>query len=420
LIVAFAAGNADGSDRQYIFSDAAGDEVPHPVDLKPAQIAKHEAAFDDAPQPVPQGLFRYIAVLDVAEAYDDNIFSTATDRKSDFITEVSPSLRAESNWQAHYLRWQAGGEFARYLHNGDERFDDMNGSAEGRLDLSNDTNLFGGIWFGRDHEERESPDEVHGTEPTRYLDWRSYWGAFHRFDAVSITAGGRFERLNYEDVRSPTGEINNDDRDRTLYTGGGRIGYRIADKLDPFVRGAVDVRRYSHRADDQGSRRSSHGYRLVAGVTVGPFQSVHAEIFAGYMSQNYDDARLRDVRTPGAGSALRWAVTQRTELSLSLDRTIEETTLPMASASVQSSARVGMKHRFADWLSADAALAGASHEFYGIRRDDTWLSSALAATLRLTNNLSLTGEYNRTRVASSADNEGFVRNRLHLSATGRF
>jgi hypothetical protein len=95
---------------------------------------------------------------------------------------------------------------------------------DSRFDVSRASNLFGGGAYTRDVEDRDSPDDVSGSAPTEFSITDGYAGAFHRFGRPAVRIGGTFRSLNFDDTPALGGAINNDDRDRTKYTGGAWAG----------------------------------------------------------------------------------------------------------------------------------------------------------------------------------------------------
>ncbi len=242
--------------------------------------------------------------IDVTEYYDDNIFATRTNEKSDFITVVTPSLGVESDWEKHQARFETGANIGRYTGNSAENYEDYWVGADGRFDISPKSNLFAGSRYSRNHEERESPDDIVGTEPTAFDLINSYAGGFHRFDQLAVRIGGTHRKYDFEDTPALAGNINNDDRDRNQYTGGANVSYRFTNAYRAFVEGATDIRRYNSSVDDNGFNRDSDGYRLSAGVRFDR-ETVKGRVFAGYMKQEYDDPALSDVGAPTVGGNLR-------------------------------------------------------------------------------------------------------------------
>lgn len=345
---------------------------------------------------VPLGTFILFPVLGLSEVYDDNIFAARDNRRHDFVTVVAPSLTAIANDSAKYVRLRAGADVGRYKMHGSEDYADGHASAEGRFDLSPSTSVFGGAWLGHDHEERESFNEVFGREPTRYFDLQGYGGIRHRIGPFTVRLGGRIERLDFRDTESSTGEINNDDRDRTLYAGGARVGFDLFPGGEPFAQAGFDSRRYDTAADDNLFVRDSNGRRFILGARLSPVPDLSVQAFAGTMTQIYDDARLKDVHQPALGASLNWNAAPGTRIGAILDRTIEESTLANASATVDTVGALTLRQEIAERLVVHARAGAGQARFAGIGREDELVFAGATVTWRISPRISLVGEYHWT------------------------
>ncbi len=349
---------------------------------------------DEAAKAPKLGGFFVDPRLVVTERYDDNIFSTRNDKTRDFVTVVAPSVTAELDTERHALSFEAGAELGRYAEFDDEDYEDWYVGGDGRIDLAPGTFLFGGIRHDADHEERESPDDVAGAEPTEFTSTRAYAGAAIRADRLRVRVGATAVRLDFDDVPAGGGAmINNDDRDRDTYEIGGRMTYLAAPGLQPFVQGLADVRRYEDGRDDFGFNRDSAGFTAAAGLGLGFAGGVELELLAGIAQQNYEDRALEDVTVPDVGATLLWPVGPDTTVEASLDRTIEETTIPLASAYVRTAGNVRLEHRLRADLNATATLNYSSNDYRGIRRTDHVVSGGLALRHYLTPLIFLGADY---------------------------
>ena len=366
------------------------------------------------------GAFVLFPVLGLSEIHDDNIFAARDNRKHDFVTVVAPSLTAIADGPAEYVRLRAGGQIGRYKMHGSEDYADGNTSAEGRLDLSPATRIFGGAWLGRDHEERESSDEVFGREPTRYFDLQGYGGIRHRIGPLSVRLGGRVERLDFRDTKSSTGEINNDDRDRTAYAGGARISFDLFPEFEPFAQAGFDFRRYDTATDDNRFARDSNGRRLVLGARLSPIPDLSLQAFAGAMTQDYDDDRLKGVHRPALGASLSWQAAPKTRIGAFLDRTIEETTLANAASTVETVGALTLRQEIAERFVVLARAGAGRSRFAGIGREDELVFAGATVTWRINPRISLIGEYHWTGQTSTVDGEAYRRNRALIGVEGRF
>ncbi|MBM3566452.1 MAG: hypothetical protein FJX42_10125 [Alphaproteobacteria bacterium] len=405
----------------------AGGAAAEPSAKKTSAPAAELALHDPLPREeepagpgVRAGPFLLFPVVGLSETYDDNIFAAHSGKKDDFVRTVAPSLTAVAEDAERLVRLRAGGHAGFYKWHSSENFLDVHASAEGAANVSPETRNFGGGWIGRDHEERESTDEAFGREPTRYFDFKGYAGVRRRAGPLTLTFGGRAERLDFRDTATSTAPINNDDRDRNLLGGGAQVSFAATNGFEPFVQAGAVAVRYDDRADDNGLKRDSNGLRLVAGARIQPTPSLLVTAFAGLMTQDYDDARLKDIRRPALGAALNWTLAPATRLSAIVNRGIEETTLNRASGEIGTAAALVLRQDFGERLAAHLRIGAGRGEFPGIGREDDAISAGGTLTWRMNSRFFLIGEYHRTDMTSNAANESYRRNRVMIGLEGRF
>jgi len=381
----------------------------------PAQA--QEAASPEptaAPQEVRLGSFIVGGGLTATELYDDNIFATDSAEIGDYITIVTPEIYLESDWQRHRLRFEGGAEIGRYASNGGEDYNDFWIGTDGRYDVSDATNVFGGARFSREHEDRESPDAVSGTEPTTFTRLQGHLGAEHKIDKVALRFGLTSERLDFEDVPRTGGIINNDDRDRTMYEAGGRVGYRLRPGLEPFLQAIYDLRRYVENVDDNNFDRDSQGYGLAAGLQARLAEGLGIEALAGYLHQAYDDPQLGDVNAPDLGFRLLWDSGTGTAVKGFVDRQVEETTLARASAALDTVVGVSVEHALSADLLLDARAVYVDSDFDGIARQDDIYSLGAGLKYYFLPNFFVGSEYRLLIQDSSEPGQDYVENRVLL------
>ncbi len=385
---------------------------------------------ETAPRPQPKddnlrlGSLLAYPELVLSEVYDDNIFATRSNEESDLVTVLSPSVSLVSDWERHYFRARASGDFARYRSNDSENYNDYRTSMEGRYDLSRVANVFGGLGYGKEHEERASPEDVNGIEPTTYTSTSGHAGVYRKFNANALRLGVTADRLDFNDVPSSAGIINNDDRDRTESTAGARLSRQISPETELFVQGVFDRRAYADAFDDRGYKRDSDGYRAALGVKRKFGPRLEAQAFVGPMRQDYDDPRLEDVSTLDFGGRVDWHPSARTSVSATVDRSLEETTVydaatgTPASSYVYSRAGVLAQHRLRPGTTLRAHLSVGRTDYQGIDRVDDLLVGGVGAQYRLTRNLYLEADYRFINRDSDEPLSDYFRNQIYVRLRG--
>ncbi len=415
--------------------DAATEATPVPGPAPGRAPAEAERPSGFA-QPYRAGSFLLYPEVIAQGFYDSNVFYTNANPLSDWAFVFAPAIWVQSDWREHALNFYAAADLTRYDTYTIENTNDWRLSGEGRYDISLDSSVYGGLRYSRDHEDRESPEGRNGLQPTVYYAGRAYAGWLRQFGSTSVRIAGTVLDLNYDDVPFLTGGgqiaiINNDDRDRTQYTAGVRVGYEVTPRAEPFVQVALDDRRYKN-PDDLGQipalpqyaglERDSNGYRAVGGLRYNSPRVLKAEIYAGWLGQNYLDSRLADVSTPAFGLALQWQAAERLRLNLLVDRTVEETTVIQvtpavapASSFVNTYLLANAAYRASDRMTLRALGSASRVAYQGISRTDDYYSAGAGLYFKLERRLFVDLSYLYRTLHSSLPSEDFAKNQVFIT-----
>lgn len=346
------------------------------------------AQTNDAPAGVTADGFLWRPQASVTSMYDTNIYATRANEIADTVWLLTPTLSGESQWRRHRLRVNAGADLGRYGEYASENFSDYWADVEGRYDLGPDSHLFGGLGYAREHEERGSPDNpasgvsaalVEG-EPTVYDTYSADAGVTHNIGEGNLRFGGTFEHLVFQD----DAPVDNSDRDHDVYGLGVRYGHRLDAGREVFLQVLWDRRDYDQTRDDLGYARDSDGYRVGIGLKQRIGAGLDAEGFLGYLRQDYDDGRFDTLSTADFGAKLDWQIAPDTKVRLTLDRSLNETTLAGASSYLYTRLDGSVSHDLDSDITLNASLGAGLAEYQGVARDD-WLYNAGFSLRRMLN-----------------------------------
>lgn len=375
---------------------------------------------DYDPLGIRAGSFFIFPSLTVQGGYDDNVYATNDDEEDDLFAVVAPEVLVQSNWSRHSLNVRVGAESGLYREEDNNNYFDFFTNANGRLDITRDNILSGGVELSRLHEGRADPDSAGAEEDvTEY--WRGSTRLDYRrnFNRVFAIIGGDFQRLDFED----TGDQNEDDRDRNQYRARARVGYEISPRFAGFVEGTYDVRRYDETPDDEGFDRDSQGASARGGVEIDITSILFGEVAVGYTRREYDDGDLDTVDGVGFGGTLTWNVTPLTSIIFEAIGEVQETTVDFegetASANFQKRAGVDVTHELLRNVLLNANAAYTRDDFEGTERSDDSIDLGAGVTYLLNRNLSLNATYTFTTRSSDDDDEEFDRNVVLVGITAR-
>jgi len=370
------------------------------------------------PEVIPLGMrvgtFLLFPKLSVTESYDDNIFRTESDEKSDFITVVKPEFNLRSDWNNHAFNLRGDASFGRFLRREKENYENFNVDVDGRYDITRNILVFGFLGYSQLSEDRGSPDDVGGVDPTEYDVRRGSVRYFHRLNRVSFRLDAAAQKYDFDDVATGLAtRANNDDRDRLQTQVALRAGYEIVPEYEAFVRGTVNNRAYSTQVDDSGFSRDSQGYEMVAGVAVDLTGITFGDVFVGYREQWFDDDNLSTIEGITAGANITWNVTPLTTLHGGVVRRVEETTTAGSGGYFATRYSVSADHELLRNLLLNASVALTGNDYQQIDREDWTYEAGLSARYLMNRNFYATVGYQytqRERNAALGDDADYKQN----------
>ena len=382
------------------------------------------------PEVIPLGMrvgtFLFYPKLSVAESYDDNIFRVEEDTDHDFITTISPEFDLRSDWNNHAFNLRGEANIDRYARSSNENVEDFSVDADGRYDITRNILAFGFLGYSELSEDRGSPDDVGGIEPTEYKVYRGSVRYFHQLNRVNFRLDAGAQKFDFDDVsRGPLfPTANNDDRDRLESQVALRAAYEIVPEYEAFVRGTVNNRAYSTDLDDPALgvvpprvSRDSQGYEMVAGVAIDLTGITFGDLFVGYREQWYDDDNLSTIEGITGGANITWNVTPLTTVHAGIVRRIEETTQTFAgrraSGFFATRYSVSADHELLRNLLLNANVALTENDYEGLDRTDRIYEAGLSARYLMNRNLygSIGYKYRqRDRDATLGDDADYTQN----------
>ena len=364
----------------------------------------------------PLGAFVVYPSVTVKSQYNSNIFAEETNEQEDIIFTISSEVRVESDWDNHSIQFLAGADFSQFVDQPNENVIDYKFLSAGRVDILEDTFATLSVGIRRDHEDRGSPDDVFGEEPTEFTTTAAGLGFSHRFSQMWIELSGDVARLDFDDVPAQGGgEINNDDRDRFEYGTRLRVGYDFNPAISVFLQGTFSLADYEDSLDDNGFARDNDSYGAAAGLRFDVTELVFGDFFVGYTRSEFDDPRFGSQDAFAVGSNLTWAVTELTSVNLLASTSWEQTTVAGASTALTKNAGLGVSHSLLDTVTLDAGVNYRIETFEEVDREDDTIEVTAGATY-LVNRFLHTGlDYTFTNRSSDAEGQDYTTQTVFLT-----
>lgn len=375
---------------------------------------------DYDPIGIPFGGFRLFPQVTLEEAYDDNILRTDTGTVDSFITVVTPKARLQSEWSVHSLGFEVESEIGHYWGHTKENYQDYGMRADGRVDIRRDTILSGSAGYSHDHEDRGSPDDDRGSEPTTFDETNLDATFFQGFNRVSVSVDGNLRQLKFDNTPTTTGFIDNQGRNRTETEEKVRVGYEIVPEFEAFVAGGLNQRNYDLPINDGGFNRDSDGYEVSAGVSIALSELLTGDVSVGYMGQSYDDPALKDIEAPKATVGLTWNATRLTTVRTNLSRSIQETTSANSAGFVATNAGVTVDHELRRNIILTGGLTYSNSDYQGITREDNTYGALAEVSWLLNRVLDFGAKYEYSERSSNLAGQDYKDNKFTVGITAKY
>lgn len=318
------------------------------------------------------GAFIFYPLIETSFGYNDNVFSTENNKAGDFIFKIQPRLSASTDAERYQIDIDTGANIR--LHAKLTSEDQANGdfSVRGRYDILRQTSIDVGFDFDAAHESRGSSDSPQAV--SRPIPFRLYGvdaGLTQGFNRFSIRLAGLFLYSDFDDVdRIAGGLIDQDFRDRILAQASLRPSYEFSPGYRVFVEGSYNYRDRNDNSVANVPSRDSQGFGVNGGLEFELTRLISGEVYGGYLYQNFDDPRLRNVKTYNVGAGINWTPLESLKIGLDVRRGLSESTIDNTSARINTSVLVRIDYDMWRNLKLSPRFLYRNENFNGTLRED--------------------------------------------------
>ncbi len=360
------------------------------------------------------GGFTVYPAIEAGPAVTDNVAQSPDDRRSDMGLRIAPELKVRSGWSRHSLSFDLDSEHVLYARESDEDTNNVSLNGAFRLDVRRDLSVETEARYSLSDENPGSADVPSGAVG-RVQD-QSFGGSVgttYRPGRVVARLRGTIDWYRYGDVDLGDGSVeDNSDRDYMAPEIELRVGYDITPAVRPFISVGYGPRIHSHKTDRNGLKRDSQGVSVSAGIVLEPSSLWSGEIGLRYEMRDYDDPALKTADVVGFFGSLLWRPTRLTDVRLSVDSGLDETSLEDASAVRYHSAVLGVSHRLRRYLTATGELSYALDHYVGAGIDEETWQASLGLSYSIDRQIALVAGYRYTLFDSSVPDRDYTENRV--------
>ena len=186
-----------------------------------------------------------------------------------------------------------------------------------------------------------------------------------------------------------------------------------------FIKSSFNQISYDAATDDNGEDRDSEGYVAVVGTGLDFTGTTTGEIFAGYMSQDYDDATLKSISGYTLGAGLLAELSGDTSLRIDIGRTIQETTSAGSPGYISSNVTVRLTREFLRNFIGRVKAKYSTSDYQGITKEDETFTGNIGVKYLLNRNFSTGFEYEYKSKDVTPDND-WTQNKIRLNVQAQF
>lgn len=386
-----------------------------------------------APLGIKAGAFTIRPEIEAAAEYNDNVFAADVGEEEDIVFRITPSVEVESDWSRNALGLRARVVDWRYSDFSSEERTDWSVDGNGRLDIGARSSVRASGGYESTHEGREdagSPLSL--AEPSEYTTSYGSVGFTHEFNRLQIRGDVQLRNYDYKAFKNAFGGTTNQDNrdyDRVDYTA--RADYALPKGGVVFVEGGFNTRDYDQETANIGGaiNQDSDGYRALVGTRIDLTNLLRGEIAAGYMKQNYDDARLTNASGLAVRADLQWFVTGITTIGFGGSREVQEAQIfynpdptgLLGGGAVVSSVYGRVDHELLRNVVLSGDVAYRDYDYKAFDRNDKRIEAGVGAEYLMNRTLSfgLGYRYDDRSSDGAAAGTDFTANRLIFRVTAR-
>ncbi len=346
------------------------------------------------PDGVAVGAMRLYPRVGIGAHYSDNVFANDNLAENDWALRMLAEAVLQSDTSRYFAEVGVRADLTRFTQFEVNNYENGQLWFAGEKDLARNSSFDFDLNFAHITEPRTSVNApADSLELTEYK--RSTVAGLYRYQPSrwQLRLDGRYQSLDFEDVLTSEGSVNNDDRNRKVLDFGTRIGFDFADTYGLFVEARIRKADYDQRVDDEGFERSFDGNEIRLGTELSLSGLVMGELFVGYLSRDFHDSRFAKAEGPSFGAEIDWVITDLTTLNIGGSRTTEPTTIIGASTITNSRYALGVDHELRRNLVLQIEIEIANEDFEGIDRQDDLVEVKFGTEYRMNRNFWLTAGY---------------------------
>ncbi|AUW57372.1 hypothetical protein C1T17_03920 [Sphingobium sp. SCG-1] len=286
-----------------------------------AQRVQRDTSIEDLPRPgyeprtIRAGSFVLMPQVEAGARLDNNILATQSNRRSDVIFLLNPSIEARQDSASAKFRAKAYGGLSRYARTSRENTTEFGASVDYSRAFGSRQSLGTLLSFDRTFERRSDPEAEFARNRRPALINVAAAELEYRYDGprVGVTANVAATKLDYLPFEDA-------DRDMVTYRASVKGQIRLSERISVFVQPYVARRNPRVKIDRTGVDRTATTYGGLAGVSLAFADRLRGDLGIGVFRSNPGDISLDAFTGIAANGRLTWRPRTRTAISMDVFR----------------------------------------------------------------------------------------------------
>jgi hypothetical protein len=354
--------------------------------------------------------------------YDDNIFATANNRKSDITYTLAPEVRATSTWTRNKLEFIVGGSGNFHQDHASENTSSFYTGMSSVVDVRHDLHILSQAKYAAGYEARGTGNSLFlYANPIQMETVDGAVSINKEFNRLWVQFGTAVRDTSYGSAKLNGVTIDQSFRDSLAYQVVGKAGYELSGKTSFFVEASENWNTYGDSSFD------TSGYQLMGGVKYLFTTLVRGEAAGGFMQVNTDSTGRNSIDTYTYRAQLDWNPTELVTVGAVATRNLtgpRDTQNPavkvVRSNAINSEAGVRVGYAWRPNVTLSGVASYGNIDYVDLNRNDDMWKFQTGASYQVNSNYSVSLTYGHTDYQASTGGFDYKDNRLTAGLTARY
>ena len=186
-----------------------------------------------------------------------------------------------------------------------------------------------------------------------------------------------------------------------------RGGYELSASFKPFLEAEIGRRSFQNKYDRNGFQRSGNEWALRAGVIIDRGEKLNGEVAIGYLHEELDDARLKNMGGLSLKGTINWSPIRGTQIRLGTQTRTEISTALYDNGSIYYLSELEIIHHLRSNLTLNTKFDLALRDYQSSSERDWTIGAQIGATYWINRFVALDARLRYERLYSDVDSREY-------------